>query len=436
MEPIAIGIIGFIALFVLMFMGMHIGFALALVSFVGFAVICGFDPALSIAGRIPFSVLASYTFSLFPLFMLMGEFAASSGMMRDAYYAANTWLGHLPGGLAMATIGGCGAFAAVCGNSAATAATMSRVSLPEMLKYQYSPSLATGCIAAGGTLGILIPPSTAFIVYGMITEQSIGRLLMAGVTPGLVKVALYMITIFLICQRNPSLGPPGQSTSLRQKMASLKGLWGVLALFLLVMGGIWGGIFTPTEAGSIGVLGTLAIGLIGRKLNRRNIFPTFLASLATCGMAFVLMNGAMLFTYFISVSRVAVTLAETVNLLPLPPLGIVIVILVIYLVMGCLMDALSMTLVTIPIFAPIISALGLDLIWFGVIVVVMIEIAMITPPIGANVFLIAGMAPDIPMYTIFKGIMPFLAADFILIALLIAFPQISLLLPSTMMAMK
>ncbi|MFC1902184.1 TRAP transporter large permease [Chloroflexota bacterium] len=436
MDPVQIGIIGIVVLFILLFAEMHIGFALALVGFVGFAIIGGPGAALGIVGRIPYRSLASYTFSVFPLFMLMGEFASSSGLLKDAYRAINTWIGHLPGGLAMATVGGCGAFGAVCGSSAATSATTARVALPEMLKYNYDPALAAGSIAAGGTLGILIPPSLGFIVYGMLAEQSIGKLFMAGIFPGLLEIVLYWITIYIVCKLNPKMGPRGPKTSWKAKLFSIKDFWGIALIFVVVMGGIWGGIFTPTEAGSIGLLATFLLALSKGQVTRQNITPTFLAALKNTGIVFTLMLGAMLFAYFVTVTRLPAMLADLVGNLDVPPMAVYLVILFCYLILGCFLDVVSLKFITLPIFLPIVSALGFDLIWFGVCVVIMTEIGLITPPIGLNVFLIAGMAPDIPMSKIFRGILPFFISDLFHISLVVAFPQIALFLPSTMMGKK
>ncbi len=436
MNPPVIGIIGLAVLFIIMAMGVPIGFAMALVGFGGFAILGGFDSSLKVVGMVPYTTIASYIFSVLPLFLLMGEFSSSSGIMRDAYRAMHTWLGHLPGGLAMASIGGCAGFAAVCGSSVATAATSTRIMLPEMLKYKYDPGLATGCLAAGGTLGILIPPSLGFIIYGLIAEQSVGRLFMAGIFPGILLSFLFMLTIYILAKRNPSIAPGGTTTGWRQKLTAVQGIWGLLVVFFLVMGGIWGGLFTPTEAAAVGALCSFLITLGRRKLTRQNLIASFTGSIRTSGMCFGILIGAMIFGYFMAVSRLPTVLADFVTILPVPPLGILIAILIVFLILGCLMDSLAIILITMPIFIPIVSNLGFDLIWFGVMVTLMSELGLITPPIGMNVFVISGMVRDIPMYTIFRGILPFVVAMVVCVAILIAFPQIALFLPNTMMAMK
>lgn len=436
MSPVAIGIVGLAVLFLIMAIGTPIGFAMALVGFVGFLFIGGTKAAVSMVGLVPYTTVASYIFSVLPLFLLMGEFASSSGLMRDAYRAMHTWLGHLPGGLSMATIGGCAGFAAVCGSSVATAATTTRVCLPEMLEYKYDPRLATGCLAAGGTLGILIPPSLQFIMYGLIAEESVGKLFMAGIFPGILLALMFMLTIYIIAKRTPLMGPAGARASWRQRLATIKDVWGVVILFMLVMGGIWGGIFTPTEAAAVGAFVAFLLVFGRRQLTRQNLIASLMGTIRTTGMCFGIVIGAMIFGYFMAVARIPMELASFVAGLPVPPLGILVGVLLVYLVLGCLMDSLAMILLTMPIFIPVISALGFDLIWFGVILTLMCEMAIITPPIGINVFVISGMAKDIPMYTIFRGVLPFVVTMAVCVAILIAFPQISLFLPNTMMAMK
>jgi tripartite ATP-independent transporter DctM subunit len=435
MNPVLIGVIGLAVLFVLMALEVPIAFAMALVGFCGFAVISGLGAAVSMVGLVPYTTAADYIFSVLPLFLLMGEFASVSGLMQDAYRAINKWLGHLPGGLAMATIGGCAAFAAVCGSSVATAATMTRVALPEMRKFNYDPSLATGSLAAGGTLGIMIPPSMQFILYGVIAEQSIGKLFMAGILPGLLLSSMLMLAIYTSAKMNPSLGPVAPKARWRERFASFKEVWGVILLFVIVMGGIWGGFVTPTEAAAVGSFVSFLIILLRRQLNRQNLIAAFLGAFKTTGMCLGILIGAMIFGYFIAVTTLPMALAKFVSALPVPPIGILICMLAVYLVLGCLMDALAMILLTMPIFIPVILALGFDPIWFGVILTLMCELALITPPIGMNVFVISGMA-DIPMYTVFRGVMPFVITMAVGVAILIAFPQISLFLPKTMMAMK
>lgn len=436
MSPVLIGIIGLAVLFILMALEVPIAFAMALVGFCGFAFISGLEAAVNMVGLVPYTTAASYIFSVLPLFLLMGEFSSVSGLMRDAYRVINKWLGHLPGGLAMATIGGCAGFAAVCGSSVATAATMTRIVLPEMREFNYDPGLATGSLAAGSTLGILIPPSMQFIMYGVIAEQSIGKLFIAGILPGILLSLMFMFTIYIMARIKPNLGPAGTKPGLRLRLLSLKNVWGLALLFVLVLGGIWGGYFTPTEASAVGAFVAFMLIIIRRKLNRRNLLTAFKGAFKTTGMCLGILIGAMIFGYFIAVTTLPMALAEYVSHLPIPPLAILICMLLVYLFLGCLMDALAMILLTMPIFIPVILALGFDPIWFGVVLTLMCETALITPPIGMNVFIIGGMSDDISMYTIFKGVLPFVLCLTVTEAILIAFPKISLFLPDTMMAMR
>jgi C4-dicarboxylate transporter, DctM subunit len=431
-NSVGAGITGLVVLFLLLAARMPIGFAMALVGFVGASAIIGIDGALSMIGMVPYSEVASYTLSVVPLFLLMGQFAFNSGLSADAYYSAHRWLGHLPGGVAMATIGGCAGFAAVSGSSLAGAATMGMVALPEMRRYKYDMSLATGSIAAGGTLGILIPPSISMVIYGLLTEQSIGKLLIAGIFPGILLTLLFMLTIYVLTRRNPALGPPARKASLTQRLVALKGGWGILVIFAVVMGGMYGGICTATEAAAIGALGCFLF-MVGRKRVTRKDFLTGLEDTGRIvGMIFAILIGATIFSNFLALSRLPVELANWIGALPVHRYGILAIILFLYFIMGCLMDILAMVVLTIPIFFPVITHLGFDPIWFGVIIVIMMEQGLITPPIGMNVFVLHGIAKDVPMYTIFRGILPFLVAMWICLLIVIIFPQIALYLPNAM----
>jgi C4-dicarboxylate transporter DctM subunit len=432
MSPTTAGFVGIGFLLLLLAFRVPIGAVLAVVGFVGFAYLAGLKAALGVLATSPYSTLASHTMSVVPLFVLMGMFGFYSGISRNLYHAAYTWLGRLPGGLAMATIGGCAGFAAICGSSVATAATMGVVALPEMKKFKYADSLATGVLAAGGSIGILIPPSICFVVYGVITEQSIAKLFAAGILPGLLEATLYIITIYILCRRNPRLGPHGLSVSLKGKFLSLKGIWGVLALFILVMGGMYMGIFTPTEAGGIGAFGALLL-MVGKRAITR---PNFIDSLTETGritaMIMFIMLGAMIFGYFLTISKIPMNMAERIAGLPVSRYVILTSILFLFIFLGCLMDTLAIILLCVPIFYPVILTLGFDPIWFGVIMVRISEIGLITPPVGINVYTLKGVAKDVSLETIFQGIFPFLVADLISLPILIAFPQISLFLPSLM----
>jgi len=427
-----IGIIGVFLLFFLIFLRVPIGVAMGAVGVAGLASIVSVDAAITRLGQVAFGMTAQYLTAVIPLFVLMGEFAFVSGLSREAYRAMYKWLGHLPGGLAMATIGGCAGFAAVCGSSAATALTMASVALPEMRQYKYDSRLALGSIAAGGTLGILIPPSMGFVLYGILTEQSIGKLFLAGVLPGILLSTLFIITIYVWAKFNPLLGPTAAKISWHERLAVFKDIWGVAILFLLVMGGIYLGVFTPTEAAAVGALGAIIIALARRRLTRENVMTSFRNTLRTTGMIFVLIIGARLFSYLMARSGLTIALADFVGSLPLPPLVILICILVLFLFLGCVMDAFAMVVLIVPILFPVILELGLDPIWFAVLTVIMMEMGLITPPIGMNVFIMSGVARDVPMYTIFRGVFPFVLAMAVCVAIVVAFPQIALFLPNAM----
>lgn len=432
MGSLEIGIAGGIILFVLIALGLPIGVSMGAVGVVGLAMITNIDAALSRLAQTAYSMTANYITAVIPLFVIMGEFAYISGLTQEAYSATYKWLGRLPGGLAMATIGGCAGFAAVCGSSEATALTIGSFALPEMRKHRYDPRLALGSIAAGGTLGILIPPSMAFVLYGLITEQSIGKLFLAGVFPGILLAFLFMITIYTLAKINPHYGPSGGKTSFKVKIIAIKEVWGVFILFIIVMGGIYGGILTPTEAAAAGAFSAFLIALFRRKINKNNLITSFMNTLRVTGFVFVIIIGAVLFGYLMAASGVSIALANFVSGLPISRLGILIAILLLYLILGCLMDAFAMVLITMPILYPVVINLGYDPIWFGVLIVIMMEMGMITPPIGMNVFVLKGIARDIPMSMIFQGALPFVISMAIGVSILIAFPDIALFLPGAM----
>jgi tripartite ATP-independent transporter DctM subunit len=415
-----------------MFFDLPIGFSMGLVGFLGVSYIVGFEGALGMLRHIPFSTAASYVMSVIPFFVLMGQFSFFSGMIEDFYYSLHRWLGQLRGGLAMATIGACAGFAAVCGTSLAVSATMTKVALPEMLRYKYDPKLATGSIAAGGTLGILIPPSLAFVVYGIITETSIGKLFIAGILPGILLTTLYCLTIFIITKYRPEMGPPGPKLTWYEKFKSGRKGSEIFLLFVLVMGGIWGGIFTATEGAAIGALGAFIITLAKRRFTKRTLAMSFIDTVRATGMIFSIMIGALIFNFFMALSKLPMALSNFISTLNVPPLVVLLFIILVFTVLGCLMDTLAMALLAVPVVFPTVQAMGFDPIWFGVIQTIMGEVGMITPPIGMNVFVVAGVAKDVPMYTIFRGIIPFLIPLFVCVALLTAFPQIALLLPGIM----
>jgi C4-dicarboxylate transporter DctM subunit len=432
MTLLTTGFIGIGILFIFLFLGMPIGIAMGMVGFAGFAFLRGLDSALGVLTTVPYRTFASYDFSVVPLFILMGAFCFHAGLSKDLYNTVYRWLGHFRGGLALATVGACAGFAAVSGSSTATAATMGVVALPEMKRYGYDPALATGSVAAGGTIGILIPPSVGLIVYGIIAEQSIGRLFLAGFIPGVLEAVFYLITIFIICKLNPRLGPPGPISSWRERIVSLKNTWVILLLFILVLGGIYFGIFTPTEAAGVGAFGAFLSALLRGKLDRKAIQESLFETLRNTAMILIIVLGALILGYFLAISRVPFTIADTIVGLEINRYIMLIFILVFLLFLGTVIDAPAMILLITPIFYPVAEKLGFDPIWFGIIIVRMCEMALISPPVGLNVFVIKGVAPDVPMYTIFRGIVPFLMADVCHIALLIAVPQLSLFLPSLM----
>ena len=422
-------IIGLIALLILLFSGMLIGAVLGILGFLGMAVLFGSGAGLGLFKTVPLSTTAVYSLCVIPFFILMGETCFHAGLSEKLYRAAYKWVGQLRGGLSMATVLACGAFSAVSGSSLATAATMGTVSLPEMKRYKYAETLAAGSIAAGGTIGILIPPSVVLIIYGVLVEVSIAELFFAGVIPGLISLLYYVIAIHIWTRINPNVGPPGPRVKFGDKVRALKDTWEVLCLFLLIMGGIYGGLFTPTEAGAIGASGALLFGLIRRKLSWKNLYDSLLSTGRTTSMVFLVVIGTAIYGYFLTSTQLPMELANFVVSLEVPPFLIVIAIIMVCFALGCVMGTLPLVFITVPIFAPVMETLGYDLIWFGVIVVVVSEIGLITPPVGMNVFIMKGVAGDIPLGIIFKGIFPFLIADFARLITLIAFPSLTLFLP-------
>jgi C4-dicarboxylate transporter DctM subunit len=422
-------IIGLVMLLILLFSGMLIGAVLGVLGFLGMAVLFGPGAGFGLLKTVPFSTTASYSLCVIPFFILMGELCFHAGLSEKLYRVAYRWVGQFRGGLSMATVLACGAFSAVSGSSLATAATMGTVSLPEMKRYNYADTLATGSIAAGGTIGILIPPSVVLIIYGILVEVSIAELFFAGIIPGLISLLYYIITINIWTRIHPDIGPPGPKTLFANKVRSLKDTWEVLCLFLLIMGGIYGGLFTPTEAGAIGASGALLVGLIRRRLSWKDLYYSLLSTGRTTSMVFLVVIGTAIYGYFLTSTQLPMELADYVVGLEVHPFIIVMTIIMVCFVLGCVMGTLPLVFITVPIFAPVIETLGYDLIWFGVIMVVVSEIGLITPPVGMNVFIMKGVAGDVPLGTIFRGIFPFLIADFARLITLISFPTLSLFLP-------
>jgi len=430
MSPLTAGIIGIALLLVLFILRMPVAFAMAFVGLVGFAYLAGPGPALSLLAQDIFGAFSSYPLSVIPMFILMGTFAFASGISERLYDTSYIWIGQLRGGLTMATVLACAGFAAICGSTAATAATMGKIALPEMKKHNYDDTLATGTVAASGTLGILIPPSTILIVYGILTEESIGKLFIAGVLPGIMLSLAFVATVAFLCLRNPDIGPPGIKTSWREKLRATRGIIPAIILFLLAIGGLFLGWFSPTQAGAIGAGGALIIGLIRRRLTWQRFLEAGKEGLRTACMVLLIITGAVIFGHFMAVSTIPFMLADWLGGLAIPPIAVMSVIIVIYFIGGFFMDSMALVVVTIPIFFPIVMELAFDPIWFGVIIVLVAEMGVITPPVGVNVFVIKGIAPDIPLENIFKGIAPFLVALIAVTVILIAFPQIATFLPS------
>jgi tripartite ATP-independent transporter DctM subunit len=432
MSPGNVAIIGIILLLILFLLRMPVAFAMALIGFLGFAYMTSVGAALSILGKDFWVMFSNFNLTVVPMFVLMGTLAFYSGIGGRLYQAAHKFLGQLPGGLGIATCYACAAFGACCGSTTAGAAAMGKVILPEMKKYHYDPSLATACVASAGSLAILIPPSTIFIIYGIMTEESIGKLFAAGILPGILLATLFALTVYIICRRNPELGPPGVKASWKERVASLSGVVEMLILFALVMGGLFAGFFTPTEAGAGGAAGALIIALARRMITWRGFIDSLVETTRITTMVFVIVTGATIFGHFMAVTRVPYELSEWLGGLAVSRYVIMGFIIFGYLIAGCFMDSLAMITLTVPILYPVILKLGFDSVWFGVIIVLVGEMGVITPPVGINVYIIKGVAGDVPLETIFRGIFPFLVALIVCTIILIIFPQIALFLPSFM----
>ena len=427
-----IALLSFAALFGLMLLRVPIGIAMILVGFSGFALMVRLDPALNILGQAPLRTATDEVFGVIPLFILMGSFATASGLSQELYRASHAWVGHLRGGLALATILASGGFAAICGSSVASAATLGKVALPEMLRYGYRPSFASGTIASGGTLGILIPPSIVLAVYGILTEQDIARLFIAGLIPGLLAILLYIAVIATITRWKPEIAPASGAFDLRTAVGSLKGIWAVLVLFVFVIGGIYGGIFTPTEAAAMGAGGTLIIGVLRRRLTLRGTVDALKEATRLTGAIFVIAIGAVIFGYFLTITRAPQNFANYVGDLAWEPTSVLLIIILGYIVLGMFLDSLAIILLTVPIMVPVVAELGYDPIWFGILLVMVVEIGLITPPYGMNVFVLKSVAPDLSLGEIYRGVFPFIGVDLVRVALIVIFPIIVLYLPNSM----
>jgi len=431
MSPETIGVIGLLILIILLVLRMWIGAAMALVGFLGYAYILGIKPAFAVISQIPFTTVSWYPMTTVPLYIFMGCVLFQSQIGKDLYDTAYAWVGQLRGGLASATVIACALFASITGISAPALVTMGKVALPAMRKYNYDDHLALGSIACAGTLAFLIPPSMSLIIYGILTETSIARLYMAGFLPGILMAGLFMVTIMIITAIRPTAGPAGPKTTFRQKAVSLKGVWPTLLLFLVVLGGIYLGVFTPTEGGAVGAFGSVVITAAMKRLNFRKLVDSVIEATQTTALVFLLIIGAYILMKFLAVSKLTILMGTTVAALPVHPMVIFAGIVVLYIILGMFLDIISAVILTIPVVYPLVLAMGWDPIWFGVIITILIEIGLVTPPVGMDAFVLAG-AIDIPIAKIFRSIVPFLIAAIFCIILITIFPQIALFLPSTM----
>lgn len=432
MSPPIWGLLGIVVFLLLVALEMPIGFAFVLVGFTGLIFLKGLGPGLALLGSAPYAWGSKQALVCLPLFILMGQFAFQSGISRDLYDTAYKWIGRFHGGLALATMAACTGFAACTGSQIASSAAMATISVPEMRRFHYSPKLATSTVAVGGTLGILIPPSTVLIIYGALTLTSIGKLFIAGIFPGLLLSFLYLTVIFLMCKRDPKMGPAGPSFPWRERFAALSGTWAMLALFLMVMSGLYFGIFTPSEAGAGGAFGAFLVVLIRRRMTVASFIASLRDSLRVSCFTMILFLGAMIFNVFLTVSCLPQVLVEWITTSAFSTYAILILILLMHVPLGMVMSGLPMLLLTLPIVFPVILSLGIDPIWFGILAVIMVEGGAVTPPVGMTVYVVQGVVRDVSVGDIFQGVMPFLIAMAIGVAILIAFPQISLFLPTMM----
>jgi tripartite ATP-independent transporter DctM subunit len=422
-------LIAFAAVLALSFARVPIAIAMGLVGFAGFGLLVNWQASLAQVAQVTADTAIEYGFSVVPLFILMGNLISNARLSDELYSASHTFLGHRRGGLAYATILACAGFSAVCGSSVATAATMTKVAMPSMRRFSYRDDLAVGSIVAGGTLGILIPPSIVLVIYGLLTQASIGKLFAAGILPGLVAVLFYCLAIFVTTWFAPDAGPPTQRQGWNARLSALAAVWGVLVLFGVVMGGIYFGIFTPTEAAGVGAVGAFFFALVRRTLTLRRLIDVLADSAYTTAALFFVLIGALLFANLVNTAGMSEQLGAMVSDLDVPPYVVVWVILAIYIVLGCVFESISMLLLTVPIFFPLVQQLGFDLIWFGIVVVCVTELGLITPPIGLNIFVVRGMLPDVPTSTIIRGVMPFIGADIARLAVIVHVPWLSLYLP-------
>ena len=420
---------GFAVLLFIAFLGFPLGFSMIVVGFVGFAMVRGTGPALETVSQQILDLALNSNFVTLPLFVLMGVFVFRAALAEDIYEAAQAWLGNKRGGVAMSTVAACAGFASISGSSVATAATMAKVSIPPMRRFNYDKGFAAGSVAAGGTMGILIPPSAALIIYGILTEQSIGDLFIAGLIPGLITVLAYIAVIWIIARFWPHMAPRANKESWAVRFRTLWKIWAVLALFLAIIGGITLGVFTPTEGGGIGAVGALLFAMARRKMSWRIFYHSLAEAAETTAMIFTIAFGALILNNFVNIAGMPNAILDFINSLDISPMAVILIVLLIYILLGTIIEGLAMIFLTVPIFVPLVDALGFDLIWFGIVMVMVVEISLITPPIGLNVFVIKSMMPDVPLGAIFKGIMPFFAADIVRLLLVVFLPGLALWLP-------
>jgi len=425
-------LIAFAILLGLAFARVPIAFAMLIVGVGGFALTRGMHAAFHQLAQTTFAAGIDYELSVVPLFVLMGNFVSRAGMSQELFRAAYTFIGHWRGGLAMSTVLACAGFGSICGSSIATAATMSKVAYPQMRRLGYSDKLSAAAICCGGTLGILIPPSTIMVIYGIITETNIGRLFAAGVLPGILAAALLCVAVRWVVWRDPASGPAGERSSWAERLEALKGIWGVVVLFLVSIGGIYAGIFTATEGAGIGAFGAFVFALARRALTWQVLREVLIDSARTTSMLFMILIGALVFANYINFTSLPYDLTQFVEQFRVHPVMVVVAICAIYVILGTAMEELSMVLLTVPIFFPIVIQLGFDPVWFGILIVVIVEIGLISPPVGMNLFVLSSLLPEVPTPTLFRGVIPFVVADIVRLAILIAFPAISLWLPSVL----
>jgi C4-dicarboxylate transporter DctM subunit len=431
MSPEWIGALSLVVIIALVVLRVPVAVAMGLVGTIGYWILDDFSAALNRLGNTPFELAEAYSLSVVPLFLLMGAIAARSGMSRDLFRAANGLFSGQPGTVAMAAVGACAGFGAICGSSLATAATMSKIAIPEMRRLGYDDRLACGAVASGGTLGILIPPSVILIVYAVIAQESVARLFAAGLLPGLVLTALNILVIWALCKFKPELGPPaGGKRTLRERLSDLMATWQMVLLFVISVGGIYAGLFSPTEAAAVGCLGALVLGFATRRITARDVLQSLAETVRTTAVLFIIVIMAFVYAYFLVLTQLPQGLVDWVTVLGFSPLTIMLLLILFYLVLGCFLDSLGMILITVPVFLPMVIGLGYDPVWFGVLIVLVVEIGLITPPVGMNLFVIRAQHSDIPIATLYRGVLPFLSAGLILIVLLLAVPALALWFPA------